>query len=347
MSYGTFSRIETFGSEGSNDLQSITTVDSQPNRRVNSHRNDEESTVPGDGFFSTIGSIWCERYHIIEQAWHGGGTCCGPMKAFFMCITLPLYVCLKPFIRARPTRRKVTHHGIVYFYILMSWTIVLNLLEVREKQKNEEEPKSPNKLLLYTNATIMALSLMAMLYIAWASREEVTWIIHRNNLTFYFRTGLYVFGVANMVHTSLILYNSFNCNNRLKIMLNIYKFLFIVGQILFHNYFYQAQIPSRGWLMQICFAHILGTNLSLWIRTICKEVLPRETKEDDCSPIALGHAERLFYPMFVEYLLLVAGMVYELWMDIIVPRDTRRRAGHDWIYDAYHEGLENPNEIHA
>ncbi|XP_028400153.1 proton channel OtopLc-like [Dendronephthya gigantea] len=260
-----------------------------------------------------------------------------------MYITLPVYVWLKPFIRARrlSLRRKVTHHGIVYFYILMAWTIVLNLLEVREKSKLKDD--EPNQFLIYTNATIMALSLIAMLYIAWATREEVIWAIHRINLSFYFRTGLYVFGVANMVYTSLKLYDNFSCKEGRNILLNISQFLFIVSQILFHNYFYQAKLPGRGWLMQVCLAHILGTNLSLWIRTICKKVLNHSKKKDDCSPIPLGDTEKFFYPLFVEYLLLVAGMVYELWVGVVVPRDTRRRAGH-WIDDAYHGELQNPNE---
>ncbi|XP_028400262.1 uncharacterized protein LOC114523511 [Dendronephthya gigantea] len=225
----------------------------------------------------------------------------------------------------------------------MSWTIVLNLLEVRIKHDYEERVY---QVLQYSNATIMALSLIAMLYIAWATREEVTWTIHRNNLTFYFRTGLYVFGVANMVYTSLNLYNDFSCKDGLNILLNISQFLFTAGQIMFHNYFYQAKLPSRGWLMQICLAHILGTNLSLWIGTICKEVYTPEPKNtSDCSPINMGHSEKYFYPLFVEYLLLVAGMVYELWIDLKIPKDRIRGARHDWINNAYQEQLSGTTEV--
>lgn len=257
-----------------------------------------------------------------------------------MCITLPFYVLLSPFFRSRSTRRKVTHHGIVYFYILMASNIVFNLWE--QQNKNKYEALS-YQFLQYFEATIMVFALIAMLYIAWATRGEVEWTIHEANLIFYFRAGLYVFGISSMVYTALDIYNNFSCNDGLNIVLDIAKFLFIVCQILFLNYYYQAKLPSCGWRIQVSLAHILGTNLSLWIWTICKEVYKPENEDlrKRCSPpIYLRRTEKYFYPLFVEYLLLVASMIYELWIDLNVPADARRLPRQDWYREKFQEELE-------
>ncbi|CAB3997421.1 Hypothetical predicted protein [Paramuricea clavata] len=343
MSYGTLSRIETIGSVDSRDLDSIATISSHEGNTIQDQPDglpaiQEESTVPGYGFASTLGSIWLERWHNTGQAYHG--SCCSKIKAFLMFITLPFYVLLSPFFRSRSTRRKVTHHGIVYFYILMASNIVFNLWE----QQNNISYKEPSyQFVQYFEASIMLLSLIAMVYIARATRGEVKWTIHETNLIFYFRAGLYVFGISSMVYTALNIYDNFSCNDNRNIVLNSAKFLFITCQILFLNYYYQAKLPSCGWLIQVSLAHILGTNLSLWIWTLCKEESdPENESKLNRYPIHLGHTEKYFYPLFVEYLLLVASMIYELWMDLNVPTDARRLPPRqDWYREKYQEELES------
>ena len=342
MRYGTLSGIETIGSVDSGDLESISTVSSHEGNTIQPDglpAIQEESTVPGHGLASTLGSVWLERWHNTGQTCQG--SCCSKIKAFFMCITLPFYVLLSPFFRSRSSRRKVTHHGIVYFYILMASNIVFNLWEQQNKNLYKE---LSYQFLQYFEASIMLCALIAMLYIAWATRGEVEWTIHEANLIFYFRAGLYVFGISSMVYTALNIYNNFSCNDILSIVLNIAKFLFIACQILFLNYYYQAKLPSCGWLIQVSLAHILGTNLSLWIWTLCKEVYEPENESlpKNCSPIHLGHTEKYFYPLFVEYLLLVASMIYELWIDLNVPADARRLPPRqDWYREKYQEELES------
>ena len=341
MSNASLSRIETIDT----DAGSIVSASSlewpnlvQPNRQVNFPACEDESTVPGGGFVSTLASICCERCHNTGLACRG--SVWSKIKALFMCITTPFYVLLSPLLRARATRRKVTHHGIIYFYILMASTIVFNLWE----QKNRKEYHSLSyKFLQYFEASVMVAALIAMLRIAIVRKTDVKWATHERNLILYFRTGLYVFGASSMVYTALNIYNDFSCNDGLNICVNIAKFLFIAGQILFLNYYYQAKLPG-GWTIQVSFAHILGTNLSLWIWTLCREVYKPENKtiSKECPPIHLNNTEKYFYPLFVEYLLLVASMVYELWMDLNLPEDSRRRlVQHDWINENYQEELES------
>jgi hypothetical protein len=341
----TLSRIETIDSVGSADVESMASVSSlernivQPDGRVNFPADEDDATVPGEGFAATLASICCERCDNTGQACHG--SCCSKVKAFFMCITTPFYVLLSPFFRARATRRKVTHHGIVYFYILMACTIVFNLWE---QQNNKGYKALSYQFLQYFEAAIMVFALMWMINIARKTRGEVKWTSHERNLIIYFRTGLYVFGISSMVYTALNIYNDCSCSDGRNMVVNIAKFLFIVGQMLFLNYYYQAKLPGGGWSIQVGLAHILGTNLSLWIWTLCKEVYepPNTLISTDCPPIYLGNTEKYFYPLFVEYLLLVASMVYELWMDLNLPADSRRRfVHHDWVHEKYQEELES------
>jgi hypothetical protein len=345
MSHGILSRIETIDSGGSDDLGSIVSASSlewnlvQANRRVNLPVGEDESTVPGEGCMRTLGSICCEHCHNTGIACRGSA--CSKIKAFFMCISAPFYLLLSPLFRARATRRKVTHHGIVYFYILMAGTIVFNLWE---QKKHEGYHSLSNQFLQYFEASVMIFALIAMVRIAWVSMGKVEWTDHERNLILYFRTGLYVFGVSSMVYTTLNLYNNFSCNDGLNICVNIAKFFFIVGQILFLNYYYQAKLPGGNWTLQVGLAHIMGTNLSLWIWTLCREVYKPDNPvmSGSCAPIHLGNTEKYFYPLFVEYLLLVASMIYELWMDLKLPEHSKRRlAQHDWIHEKYEEELES------
>ena len=342
MSNASLSRIETIDTDGG----SIVSASSlewrnlvQPNRQVNFPASEDESTVPGRGCVLTLGSICCERCHNARLACRGSAW--SKIKALFMFITTPFYVLLSPLFRARATRRKVTHHGIIYFYILMASTIVFNLWE--QKKKGQYNSLS-YKFLQYFEASVMVGALIAMIRIAFVRKTDVNWATHQRNLILYFRTGLYLFGASSMVYTALNTYNDFSCSDGLNIFVNIAKFLFIVGQILFLNYYFQAKLPGGGWSIQVSFAHILGTNLSLWIWTLCREVYkPKNTAiSKECPPINLNNTEKYFYPLFVEYLLLVASMVYELWMDLNVPEDSKRRfVQHDWVNENYQEDLES------
>ena len=320
------------GSLGSTNLESLNSTSSrgrtviqdiQPNERVNSPADEEGTTVPGEGFFATLVSICLEQKDSIGQTWHD--SCWGKAKVPFMCIYALIYVPLSPFLRERASWRKVTHYSIMYFYILMSCTIVFNLWELRNKEKYTH---LSYQFLQYFEATLMVLALIAMIHIAWATGIAVMWAARENNFIFYFRTGLYVFGVSSTVYTALNIYNSWSCSAGLNTLVNISKFLFIVGQILFLNYYYQANLPCSGRYIRVPLAHILGTNLSLWIWTLCEEVYTPSNKKisSDCTPIYLGHSEKYFYPLFVEYLLLVASMIYELWMEVSLTEDRRQRA---------------------
>ena len=158
-----------------------------------------------------------------------------------------------------------------------------------------------------------------------ALRLRVVFDRQKAYLTFYLRTGLYVFGVLSMGYSLSLVVNHIACKDDCckdvsiqitNALLQITKALFIVVQILFLNSFYRVELPSDTPYVQIVLAHLLGTNLSLWFWTLCLEV--HDPGKDLCRsfPIPLQDASKFFYPVFVEYLLLAASMFYEIWTNL-------------------------------
>ena len=74
----------------------------------------------------------------------------------------------------------------------------------------------------------------------------------------------------------------------------------------------------------------------IWI--LCKEVYEYPQDEMCLSlPIHLGSSEKYFYPLFVEYLLLVASMIYELWAKV-QTYNTGANSGDSHERYAYYQG---------
>ncbi|XP_046853748.1 uncharacterized protein LOC124446908 [Xenia sp. Carnegie-2017] len=335
MSEDNLSRIETMTTNSDEDasVSSLDAISIQANGAVNLLLIDplNESTIPGNGFWKAILSIGNEHCAAICEAFHG--SCLLKIKGFLMCILFPFSIILTPFKRSRNRRSKMSNIAIVYFYVIMASTIVLNLWVQQGQHNKSMAKKFPYRFLQYFEAVIMVLTLIAMLCIAYETYGQVEWRIHERRLVLYFRTGLYVFGISSMVYSSLIIYNTWSCDEGLVLFVNLSKFIFIAGQILFLNYFYQAKLPpSSGRMYQLSLAHIMATNLSLWIWVVCKEVYDpydesrKSKKLMDCQAIHLNNTAKYFYPLFIEYLLIVAGMMYELWSDMKTPYQTKRRA---------------------
>ena len=183
----------------------------------------------------------------------------------------------------------------------------------------------------------MFVAVLFLVYINYSTRGRVVYGSRERNLILYFRTGLYVFGIYSLVYTVLNLVNYSNCGNVQHVVLNTVKFIYIAAQILFLNRFYQAKLPNDREL-QIALAHVLGTNLSLWIWILCKEVYEYPQDKTCLSqPIRLGSSEKYFYPLFVEYLLLVASMIYELWAKV-QTYNTGANSGDSHERYAYYQG---------
>lgn len=242
-------------------------------------------------------------------------------------------------------RLKISHSGMIYFYLLLSCTIVFNLWEQQSEQTKDPPPSTSYQFLQWFEFGCMIVSLISMVYINCSTKGRVNFESQDKGLILYFRIGLYVFGVSSLVYAMMNLLDYSNCGNPLNICINAAKFLYIVGQILFLNRFDQAKLPNDRLFIQIALAHILGTNLSLWIWTLCKEVYDKDnSKDNSCrkEPINLGSTEKYFYPLFVEYLLLVASMIYELWANVQTTSRTRGRCNlhYECIYENYHEQTE-------
>ena len=293
-----------------------------------------DSIVPQGGCPCTILSFAYQRVFSALQSFNH--SCLGKIKSIFMFVTVPCYMFCGPIWSRRQSQRsKFGYSGIIYFYCLLSCTIVFNLWEQRIK------PDSDNSLsyqfLQWFEISCMMVTIIFLLYITLSTRGRVIFENHEINLTLYFRAGLYVFGISSLLYAILNLVNNCNCDDVMHIVYNSVKAVYIAGQILFLNCFYQAKLPGDNRLIKIAFAHILGTNLSLWIWLLCKEVYqPPKSNKCEYYPIHLHDTERYFYPLFVEYLLLVASMIYEIWASLLVNEMTHD----DNLYARYYAQIQ-------
>ena len=324
MNHDSLSSIETI----TTDSEEFVSVSSHVVAAIPSNHNDGQvnESAPVDGFFKSIMFIGIEHCDAIREAFHGSFRL--KIKGFLMCILLPFSIILTPFRRTCSQKRKVTQIAIVYIYVFMTCSIVLNLWVQLEPHNNAKEKESSYHALQYFEAAMMGLTLIPIICIAFETYGRVEWKTYDKVLVFYFQLGLYVFGISSSVYSFLKMCNAWSCGNNLFVLVYACKFVFILSQIMFLSYFYQAKLPSRDWKLQLSLAHIMVTNLSLWIWVVCKEVYDPfdDTKPMDCQAIHLSHTEKYFYPLFIEYLLIVAGMVYELWSDMKMPYQTQRGA---------------------
>ena len=96
-----------------------------------------------------------------------------------------------------------------------------------------------------------------------------------------------------------------------------HKATFTLIQIVFFHCFYRARIPKDTPCIEIILAHLLGTNLALWFWTLCADHEAAENPEE-----CIGNTEKYFSPIFVEFLLLGAGLFYQMWKDLSYDGDS-------------------------
>ncbi|CAB3986717.1 Hypothetical predicted protein [Paramuricea clavata] len=96
-------------------------------------------------------------------------------------------------------------------------------------------------------------------------------------------------------------------------------------------FLYEARIPEDSPCIDIIIAHLLGTNLGLWFWTLCS---------DGASEMPKGPLKDYFSPLFVEYLLLAASLLYQIWKDSL-PGDARMT-----LLERHCNILENSNSRH-
>ena len=241
----------------------------------------------------------------------------GKLEGLLRCLCLPFIVIIQA---VNEQRAYVRQSGIVYLYLFLSITVVVNLVV---PLRGIDVPVAGN-IQLYLVLGCIILAIIGMLYLWLFTSETLTY--HDWNLRagyppealmrVFYQGGLYLFGFLSFGYSLSIAIDHINCHEKVVATVNIVKALYIVVQTVFLNKFYKGRIPDNTRWIQIVLAHLLGTNLALWFWTLCSEEIIESTA---CIsyPIPLRNTEKIFSPLFVEYLLIAASLFYQIWKDLL------------------------------
>ncbi len=226
----------------------------------------------------------------------------GKLEAILRCLCLPCVVLTRTLNGRRRYFNPQT--GIMYLYIYLGVTVVLNLI-VALKRINISTAEDIQKYFVIIS-TVVALALM--LYLFLFVYETVEFPNSRGKLLRLFYEGGFVviFGFTSFGYSVGVVIQYISCGQVLDAIVTGIKALFILVQILFVHFFYEARIPEDSPYIDIIMAHLLGTNLGLWFWTLCSEAGSE-------IPTCIGNLRKYFLPFFVEYLLLAASLLYQIW----------------------------------
>ena len=277
-----------------------------------------DSMIPEKTWFQSLCSQFCLALDNVWQLLNGAWCSIfgGKIEALWSCLTLPCFVVSRA-IGAR--RDYFSHSGIIYLYLLLCSTVVFNLVEQKTKGDEDNDRTAVRVRQLFV-ISCMILAIAEMLYIYLFTYGNVQFDKdHDAPLTIYFRGGLYIFGFLSMGHSVCMAINYFTCGrSQIEASVQMIKAPYIVFQTLFLNRFHQAKIPGAASFVRIVLAHLLGTNLALWFWTLCTEINSKPSQNcSDSYPIQLDDSRKYFYPLFVEYLLLAASMLFQIWKNLI------------------------------
>ena len=278
-----------------------------------------EQPVPQQAWYlGLLATLYTHCSHIRDLC--GGRWCAlsgGKLEAFLCCLCLPFTVIIQAVNEQRAYHRQ---SGIVYLYLFLSITVVVNLVVPLRKI---DAPVAEN-IQQYFVLGCIVLAIVGMLYLWLFTRETLTY--HDWNLRagyppealmrVFYQGGLYLFGFLSFGYSLSIAMDRINCDEKVVPTVNIMKALYIVVQTVFLNKFYKGRIPDDTRWIQIVLAHLLGTNVALWFWTLCSEEMGEST-ECISHPIPLRNTEKIFSPLFVEYLLIAASLFYQIWKDLL------------------------------
>ena len=280
-----------------------------------------DTIVPEETWWKSLCSSFCVDFDNIR--WHGRPWCAfrdGKLAAILSCLCLPFRVLSRATgMQLNPT--SFQQLGIIYFYVLLCFTVVFNLVEFKmtdDKSANNETPAHEAR--QYFVIVCMFLAIVAMLCLRLFTHRGVQY--EQNDdapLRIFLQGGLHLFGVVSMGHAVCEAINDFHCKHIIAAIVQCTKALYIVSQVLFLNRFYRARFPrDSSVLVRIALPHLLVTNLALWFWILCTEANGKSHECIDDKPIKLDDSQKYLYPFFVEYLILAASLIYEPWKDLLL-----------------------------
>ena len=267
-------------------------------------------------WYDTLRSTFFTQWEYICELY--GGSWRRNIQAIFACICLPCSA-LNRALNERQTHFKQS--GIVYLYIYLGVTVVLNLV-VALKNIHITTTEIIQK---YFVLISMLVAVIWMMYLLLCIYQTVVFPeTRRKPLHIFYKGGIYVFGLLSLGYSICIVTDYIACEQILDAVVAVARSLFIIWQIWFLHYFYGAQIPGNTLHIHLIMAHLLGTNLALWFWTLCSEEADDFLKSKGCGdyPVPLHSSRNYFSPLFVEYLLLAASLLYQIWKDLLPTRSS-------------------------
>ena len=234
------------------------------------------------------------------------------LEAILRCFCLPCCILIHALYGRR---RYFRQNGIMYLYLFLGVTVILNLISALKIKSEVILTEDIQKEFVISS---MALAVILMLYLL----KEVfsTAIFPRGSrstlLRIFYDGGLYIFGFSTFGFSVAVVFDYVSCGQKLNASVSGIKATFTLIQIVFFHCFYRARIPKDTPCIEIILAHLLGTNLALWFWTLCAEAAENP---EEC----IGNTEKYFSPIFVEFLLLGAGLFYQMWKDLSYDGDSQ------------------------
>ena len=287
-----------------------------------------ESRVPHEVWYMYFLSQWCDAWENVRSLWRERD-CWSKCHAVVSLIFLPVRV-VRNTASPQPNTTIPDHTSVSYLFLLMCYTFVLNLVQLNDGDR----PQSPSAKRRHMHATAcMVLAIVAMLYMFLFTEGRVQHDPrHDAPIRIFFRGGLYIFGFVSIINSICLAVDEWFCpethNDRSASTVQAVKALFVITETLFLGYFHKACLPVDTALLQLCLAHLLGTNLALWFWTLCEEAISSDTNHStniynttDClknKRLFSGWRDyqKYFYPVFVEYLILSLSIIYGLWTNL-------------------------------
>ena len=289
-------------SQSSSLLGSINSVYSytgERNRRPVTPADEIIREVWYDTLRSTFHGEWANIRELFDGSW------CLRLAAVLKCFWLPFYVLIHA-LNGR--RRYFRQNGIMYLYVYLGVTIVLNLMVALKIKASLTEGIQTGFVILS-----MLFAIGMMLYLLMSEYRRATFPRSRGTwLRIFYEGGLFFFGFFSFGYSVGVAIKYVSCHSMHRILnaeVSGIKAVFTFLQIVFFHCFYRARIPKDAPYIEFILAHLLGTNLALWFWILCAEAAenPKE---------CVDGLEKYFSPLFVEFLLLGASLFYEIWSNL-------------------------------
>ena len=315
----TIESLRSFGSDEpsvSSYLLSSESSGSQYNRRPVTPL---QSLIRQDWYYTLLSTFEDEWHRICEL--YDGPWCSlrqGKLEAILRFFCLPRCFFLAMDGRRRYFRPQI---GVMYLYLYLGATIVFNLIvALKEFPVKEDVEEDIQK---YWIIISMFLAIVCMLYLFLCVYETVIFVPSEGiYIRVFYEVGTNLFGFLTFAYAICVVMDEVLCGETLDSIVAVIKAMFTVFQLFFLHYFYKAKIPDDSFGIEIILAHLLGTNLGLWFWTVCFEQASENPKNCTHNPVDLETFQSFSSPLFVEYLLLAASSLYEIWTYVYVSPQT-------------------------